>query len=133
MQEEVRCLPITIPDGYSVSNASKECIAGPIPGQEPTTQVWLELKGRKRTAFLYYWDGTPFRDLGPMTEGESWPTEFLGQNVRVVKTKVFMGQEQEALVVHCHISDSERWMICSTDMNKDEFHELLGGMYRNVT
>ncbi len=131
MAEDTRVLPLTISEKYTVANIKEESIFGPIPGKKPTTQVYMEITGNEKKAYLIYWDGTPSRDLGPMLEIDSWNTVFMGGETRVTKTKMFMGQEQEVLVLHYKISRTERLMVYSSDMNKDEFHELIGNIKRN--
>lgn len=125
MGKDTSSLPLTIAEKYKVTNTSKESISGPIPDQKPTTQVFVELTGNEKKAYLFYWDGTPYRDLGPMSELESWKTEFMDGEASVTRTKMFMGQEQEVLVLHHKLTQTERVMVYSSDMNRDEFHELL--------
>ena len=123
-------LPLSIAQEYKVTNTSKESIASPIPNQTPTTQIFVELTKNEKKAYIYYWDGHPYRDLGPMSEKESWQCEFLGELASVTQTTMFMGQEQEILVLQYKPDTNTRLMIYSKDMNKAEFHEMLGKMHK---
>jgi hypothetical protein len=63
-----------------------------------------------------------------MAKEESWPVEFLGKDVKVTKTTMFMGQKQEVLVLQCNLDKSALLMIYSKDMTKEEFHDMLGSI-----
>lgn len=128
MEKDALSLPLTIAQEYIVTNTSKESLPGPIPDQNPTTQIFVEVTRSEKKAYIFYWDGHPHRDLGPMVEKESWQFKFLGGDVNVTRTSMFMGQEQEVLVVHHRPDEKTQLMIYSKDMNKDEFHEMLGKM-----
>lgn len=125
MGKDASSLPFTIAKIYTVSNKTIDSLSGPIPGQKPTTRKSFELTRDAKKAYFFYWDGPPFRDLGPMSELESWKTDFMSGEARVTKTKMFMGQKQEVLVLHHKLTKTERLMVYSKDMDRDEFHELL--------
>jgi hypothetical protein len=114
----------------STFSGEDQSIASPIPDQTPTTQIFVELTKNEKKAYIYYWDGYPYRDLGPMSEKESWQCEFLGEKVSVTQTTMFMGQEQEVLVLHYRPDTNTQLMIYSKDMNKDEFIEMLSKMHK---
>jgi len=63
-----------------------------------------------------------------MVEEASWQYKFLGEEARVTRTVMFMGQEQRVLVVHLKPDKKTQLMIYSKDMNKEEFHEMLNKM-----
>ena len=130
MEKDPLSLPFTIAEEYMVTNTSKESLPGPISDQNPTTQIFVEVTRCEKKAYIFYWDGHPHRNLGPMAEKESWQFKFLGEVGNVTRTSMFMGQEQEVLVVHLRYDDKTQLMIYSKDMNKDEFHEMLGKMRR---
>ncbi len=130
MEKNALSLPISIAQEYKVTNTGRESIFGPIPDQKPTTEIFVEVTRSDKKAYIFYSDGHPYRDHGPMVEKESWHFKFLGEDVKIKRTTMFMGREQEVLVVH-HRPDEKTWlMIYSKDMNKEEFHEMLGKMRR---
>jgi hypothetical protein len=128
MKKDALSLPMYITQDYLVTNTSRESISSPIPDQRPTTQIFVELTKNDKKAYIFYWDGHPYRDLGPMAEKESWKFKFLGENASVARTTMFMGQEQEVLVLHHKPDENTQLMIYSKNMNKEEFHEMLGKM-----
>jgi len=130
MEKNALSLPLTIAHEYKVTNTSRESISGPIPDQQPTTQIFVEVTKNDKKAYIFYWDGHPYRDFGPMAEKESWSFKFFGENANITKTTMFMGQEQEVLVLHHKPDEQAQLMIYSKDMNKEEFHEMLGKIYK---
>ena len=130
MEKDTLSLPISIAQEYNVTNTSRESISGPIPDQKPTTQIFIEVTRDNKKAYIFYWDGHLYRDLGPMAEKESWHFKFLGEDAKITRTTMFMGKEQEVLVVHHRPDEKTRLMIYSKDMDKEEFQELLGKMRR---
>ena len=91
-------LPISIPPEYQVTNTSRDSISSWIPNQRATIEIFVELARNDKKAYIFYWDGYPFRDYGPMVERESWKFEFLGEDAFIRRTTIFMGVEQEVLV-----------------------------------
>jgi hypothetical protein len=130
MGKDILSLPLMIAEEYMVTNTSRESIPGPISDQNPTTQIFVEVTRNEKKAYIFYWEGHPRRDLGPLVAKASWQFRFLGEDVNVTMTSMFMGQEQEVLVVHHRPDRKTQLMIYSKDMNKDEFHEMLGKMRR---
>ena len=128
MANDALSLPISIAQDYQVTRSSKESISSPIPDQKPTTQIHVEVTKNGKIAHIFYWNGHPYRDLGPMVEEESWQYKFLGEEARVTRTVMFIGQEQRVLVVHLKPDKKTQLMIYSKDMNKEEFHEMLNKM-----
>lgn len=125
MAQDMSALPVVISPEYKVTAISEESLSSPIPGQKPTRQIFVELTRLNRVAYLFYWDGYPFRDLGPMVEKESWTTDFLDGQANITRTTRFMGREQEILVLHYQTPKNERLMIYSKDMTEEEFQEML--------
>lgn len=121
-------LPISIAQDYQVTKSSKESISSPIPDQKPTAQIHVEVTKNGKIAHILYWNGRPYRDLGPLVEEESWQYKFLGEEARITRTVMFMGQEQRVLVVHFKSDKKTQLMIYSKDMNKEEFHGMLNKM-----
>jgi hypothetical protein len=132
MKDESSSLPIEIDAEYRVTNMARENIASPIPDQNPIVQLSMILTRNEKEAYLFFWDGSPLRDFGPMKEQESWETTFLDGNAYVIRTTMFMGQQQEVLVLHSQFSEKGRLMIYSKDMSKEEFHEMLNAMQRKT-
>jgi len=130
VQENTNLLPIVISEEYQVRNVTREGIASQIPEQKPATQLSMVLTRHEKEAHLFFWEGFPLRDLGPMQEQESWETTFLEGNAHVIRTTMFMGQQEEVLVLHYQVAEKARLMIYSKDMSKEEFHEMLNSMQR---
>lgn len=128
MEKDALSLPMFITQEYKVTNTSRESISGPIPDQKPTTQIFVEVTRNGKKAYIFYWDGQPYRDLGPMAGKESWQFNFLGEKVNITRTTIFMGQEQEVLVLHHKPNEDTQLMIYSKYMNREEFHEMLSKM-----
>ena len=129
MDENIVALPILIDDGYSVVKTNKESITAIIPGQKPITQIVVEVVKNNKKAYIFFWDGNPPRDLGQMVAKTSWQHRFLGEDVIIVKTVIFMGEKQEVLVLHHDLLKAGRMLIYSKEMDKDAFHELLGNIH----
>jgi len=132
VEEDMSSLPIEIAEEYKVRNVTREGISSPIPGQKPVTQLYMVLARSEKEAYLFYWDGLPWRDFGPMQEHESWTAKFLDGEVKIVRTTMFMGEQKEVLVLHHKFPKNGRLMIYSKDMSKDEFHEMLSTMYKKT-
>jgi len=130
VEEDISPLPIEIAAEYKVTNITREGISSPIPEQKPITQLHMVLARNEKKAYLFFWDGFPWRDFGPMQEHESWKAMFLDGEVRIIRTTMFMGQQQEVLVLHHQFPENGRLMIYSKDMSKDEFHEMLSTMQK---
>lgn len=129
-EKDVLELPFSIGTEYTVTKTGRDSINSPIPGAKPTTQITVEVTRDDKKAHIFYWDGTPLRDLGPMEKKESWPVKFLGEDAKISRTSIFMGQQQEVLVLHCKLDKYTPLMIYSKDMTKEEFNEMLGKMRR---
>ena len=130
MEKDTLSLPLSIAQEYKVTNTSRESISGPIPDQRPTTQFFVEVTRNGKKAYIFYWDGHPYRDLGPMAEQETWQFKFLGEDAQITRTTMFMGKKQEVLVIHYRPDEKTQLMIYSKDMNKDKFHDMLGKMQK---
>jgi hypothetical protein len=132
METEAEALPfpIAVPQEYRITNTIEEKISSPIPNQKPTTQVFVEVTKGDKKAYIFYWDGPVLRDLGRMVAAQSWKHKFLGEDASVSRATVFMGQEQEALVLHHKPDKDTQLMIYSKDMTKGEFHEMLNKISR---
>ena len=128
MEKDALSLPVSVTQEYKVTNTSRESISSPIPDQKPTTRLFVEITRNDKTAYIFYWDGHPYRDLGPMVKKESWQFKFLGQDVNITRTTMFMGQDQEVFVVHHKPDEYTQLMIYSKDMTKKEFQEMLSKM-----
>lgn len=128
VEEGTSPLPIEFAAEYDVTNIRRESIPSPIPEQKPVAQLNMVLSRNEKEAYIFFWDGMPLRDLGPLQEQESWKTNFLGGESSVIRTTMFMGQQQEVLVLHHQFAENGRLMIYSKDMSKDEFHEMLSKM-----
>lgn len=128
MEKDKLSLPVYISQEFSVMNTTTDRVSNPIPDQKPTTQTFVEVTKEEKKAYIFYWGGPSMRDLGPMAAKESWQHKFLGEEASVTRTKMFMGQEQEVLVLHHKPTKDTQLMIYSKDMNKDEFHEMLDKM-----
>lgn len=128
MEKDALSLPMFITQEYKVTNTNRKSISGPIPDQKPTTQIFVEVTRNGKKAYIFYWDGPPYRDLGPMAGKESWQFNFLGEKVNITRTTIFMGQEQEVLVLHHKPNKDTQLMIYSKNMNREEFHEMLSKM-----
>lgn len=126
MEKDALSLPIIIGQEYEVTNTRKKSIASPISEEKPTTQIFVEVTKSEKKAYIFYWDGHTIRDLGPMAEKDSWLYKFLGEDASITRTTMFMGQEQEVLVLHHKPDKDTQLMIYSKDMNKEEFQEMLG-------
>jgi len=90
----------------------------------------VEVTRDEKKAYIFFWDGRPHRDLGPMEVKETWRFRFLGEDASIMRTSIFMGREQEVLVLHHKPDNNRQLMISSKDMNKQEFQEMLGKMRR---
>lgn len=121
-------LPFSIDPNYNVTRVSRENLPNPIPEAEPTAQITVEVTRNAKKALIFYWDGPPVRDLGPMMKKESWPAKFLGKDATITQTSFFMGQKQEVLVLHCKLSKYTPVMIYSKNMSREEFEEMLASM-----
>lgn len=121
-------LPFSIDPNYNVTRVNGKSLPSLIPEAKPTSQFTIEVTRNGKKAFIFYWDGPPVRDLGPMAKKESWPVKFLGKDATITETSLFMGQKQEVLVLHCKLSKYTPVMIYSRDMSREEFDEMLASI-----
>jgi hypothetical protein len=123
---DVKQVPLTIPEGFEVLDGRTEEIRGPIPEQPPTTEHSARLKRGEAEVFLFHWVGFPFRDYGPMAPQESWTATVAGQQAKITRTRVFMGQEQEVLVAHFDLPSDHHFMIYTKTLDRPAFEAFLG-------
>ena len=132
MNDEPGTLNIELPEHFTEVDRTEETIASPIPDAPGITERFISFRtDEDKRFFVFYWQGTPARDLGPMSETNSFPGELAGIPVRIVQTDMFMGTEQEVLAVHCKLSDRDRIMAYSPDMTLAEFQAALRMFQKN--
>ena len=129
---EIGSLIFQLPEGYVEISRKKDKINSHIPDQPPTIEHVISFQNTAgRNVYLFFWQGFPWRDYGPMVKNRSYPVKVAKQETVMIQTKQFMGTDQEVLVVHCKLNEDERLMIYTTDMEPDEFRKFLNIFNQN--
>jgi hypothetical protein len=99
-----------------------------IPGSAPVEQCSAVWTRGEQEIYAFVWKPFPPRDGGPMAAAEEWPVTFLGQPSKIVRTKTFMGMEQEVLVAAVHVdAPAANVMVYARGLSLDEFRGLVEG------
>ena len=126
MVYKIGLISFNLPDGYKEVSKRREDIPSRIPGEPSTTERVLSFEGPYgETVYVWYWEGFPWRDYGPMSEKKSYSVSLLNRPAKVIRTKIFMGTEQTVWVVHCELSENDRLMVYTPNMTLDEFKKFL--------
>jgi hypothetical protein len=123
---EIGLLKFKLPPTYIEVTRKKDQIASQIPKQAPTTEHFIRFERKSgEKLYLFYWQGFPWRDYGPMSVKASYPITIAEQQSKILRTDVFMGEKKEVLVVHFQLPNDDRAMIFSPDLELEAFKKFL--------
>jgi hypothetical protein len=84
--------------------------------------------------YAFVWTPFPPRDGGAMVAAEEWPVTFLNQPAKIVRTKMFLGMEQQVLVATAHVeTPAANVMVYARGLSLDEFRTLIEGAKRTTS
>ncbi|MCC6917922.1 MAG: hypothetical protein IT548_01885 [Alphaproteobacteria bacterium] len=99
-----------------------------VPGGTPVEECSAVWTRGEQEIYAYVWKPFPPRDGGPMVKAEEWPGTFLGQPMRIVRTKTFLGMDQDVLVAAVHIdTPSANVMVYARGLSLEEFRAIIEG------
>ena len=125
-QYQIGRIEISLPETFVAAENRKSSIPSPIPDGPTTTEHFFSFENKQGDKLtLFYWEGYPYRDYGPMSEKRSFPFSVAGQDTKIIQTEMFMGITQEVLVAHRMIPPNDRFMIFSTALDLGQFKSLL--------
>jgi len=122
-------LTFTLPAGFTLKDSTEEKVASPIPGAPPTVEHFRSfVNAAGQGLYLFYWDGIPVRDRGPMVVAEKWETTVGGEKATISLTSTFFGKAQRVLAAHFAGPPParNRYLIYTTLIDKAAFETLLG-------
>lgn len=127
---EIGSLKFQLPEEYVEISKKKDQINSRIPDQPPTIEHVISFQNSAgRNVYLFFWQGFPWRDYGPMVKKKSYPVNIAGKETSMIRTKQFMGSDQEVLVVHFKLNNDENLMIYTPDMKPNEFKKFLEAIF----
>ena len=120
-------LLLSLPADWTQTRSGCAPVAGTaFPGGaavEECSAVWTR---GEQEIYAFVWKPFPPRDGGPMVSAAEWPVTFLGRRTRIVRTKTFMGMEQDVLVVAAHIdTPAANVLVYARGLPLEEFTALV--------
>jgi hypothetical protein len=123
-------LSFSLPEGFvrKVYEKTKEPLLN-IP-HAFTEQVFASWEGPGEQSFnVFYWLGSPPRDLGPMVAAHQWKTRIAGQETDAAETATFMGRPQQVLVTWLEPSGGRgRYLMYARNLSRETFDHILATM-----
>lgn len=81
--------------------------------------------------YAFVWEPFAPRPGGVMEAAEEIKGRLLGEDITIVRTKFFMGVQQEVLTAHLSVKEPEaQIMIYARNMSPDDFQAILDGVER---
>jgi len=119
-------LHFKLPTGYFEISKREDKIASFIPDQTPTTEYFFSFQNSSgKKLYLFYWQGFPWRDYGPMSIKKTFTAKIGNITYKIILTSMFMGDKQEVLVTHYQLPNNDRFMVYSPDIKLKEFKKFI--------
>lgn len=96
-----------------------------IPGDKPCIEHFFSVQNGDKQFYIFYWLGSFTRELGPMSIVKSWPISIIGLQTQIIEAENFMNSLRKAYSVYFQLSDTESYMIYTTDCSLEEFKCFL--------
>jgi hypothetical protein len=94
-------ISLVLPRQFAMVDESREELSSPIPDAKPTVEYFRSYRDPNgQSLYLFYWEGTPSRDRGPMESEQEWDIMVDTVPAKLCLTRVFFGRQQKVLVTH---------------------------------
>ena len=110
-------LSLSIPPRFELKEESIKDSAG-----DMVSSRWRSPRGEVLEVLA--WPTGAVVDRGPMIRASEEPLEVAGQNTKLIRTKTFLGHEEDSLVVHLRQGDAV-YIVHATGMTAGDFKDIV--------